>query len=232
MASAHFASTNGNYTDADSSTAASLTINQADAIIGVSGYTGIYDGNAHGATGSAAGVESPTPANLTALLHLGSSFTNVPGGTANWTFDGNTNYKPASGSVAIAITQANANITVNGYTGVYDGNAHGATGSAAGVESPTPANLTALLHLGSSFTNVPGGTANWTFDGNTNYKPASGSVAIAITQANANITVNGYTGILIVIVTNKWKSDQRPVLFTAVVIRQIITKIIITATFL
>src|SRR6266403_4459805 len=118
----------------------------ANAHTTLNGSTGLYEGNAHGATGSAAGVESPTPANLTALLHLGSSFTNVPGGTANWTFDGNTNYKPASGSVAIAITQADANIPVNGYTGIYDGNAHGATGSAAGVESPTPANPTALLH--------------------------------------------------------------------------------------
>ena len=89
--------------------------------------------------------------------------------------DGNTNYNPASGSVDIIINKVNAVITVNGFTGSYDGNAHGASGTAFGVES-TPADLSSLLHLGDSFTDVPGGTANWTFDGNGNYNSASGSV--------------------------------------------------------
>ena len=118
----------------------------------------------------------------------------MPGGTAHWTFAGNTDYQAASGSVAIVISQANASITVNGYSGVYDGNAHGATGSATGVRGE---NLSALLNLGASFTDVPGGTAQWTFAGNTDYQPASGSVAITISQAKANATINisGYTGV-------------------------------------
>ncbi len=182
---------NNNY-NAKQSAAVPLIINQADAVINVSGYTGVYDGNPHGATGTAVGVESPTPANLTSLLHLGSSFTNVPGGTAHWTFDGNTNYKPASGDAAISITQADASITVNGYGGVYDGNAHGATGSAKGVKLE---DLSSLLHLGFSFTNVPGGTAHWTFDGDINYKSASSDVSITISQADAVINVSGFTGI-------------------------------------
>src|SRR5206468_9830263 len=124
----------------------------------------------HGATGSATGVKGE---NLGSLLHLGSSFTNVPGGTANWTFDGNTNYKSANGGVAITITQADANITVNGFSGVYDGDAHGATGSASGVKGE---NLGSLLHLASPTPNAPDLTANWTFDGNTNYKSANGGV--------------------------------------------------------
>jgi hypothetical protein len=41
--------------------------------------------------------------NLIAGLNLGSCFTNVPGGTANWSFSGGTNYNNASGSVAIVI---------------------------------------------------------------------------------------------------------------------------------
>src|SRR5439155_2101239 len=112
---------------------------------------------------------------------------NVAGGTANWTFDGNTNYKSTSGDVAITISQADASLTVNGYTGVYDGNAHGATGSATGVKGE---NLGSLLHLGASFTNVAGGTANWTFDGNTNYKPASASVSITINRATLTVTAD------------------------------------------
>jgi hypothetical protein len=42
------------------------------------------------------------------------------------------------------------------------------------------------LNLGSSFTNVPGGTANWTFtDVTGNYNNKSGSVALVITTAFA-----------------------------------------------
>src|SRR5207253_8917830 len=150
--------------------------------------TGTYDGNAHGATGTATGVKGE---DLNSLLHLGNSFTNVPGGTANWTFDGNTNYKATAGTAAIVINQAEPTLKVDGYTGTYDGNAHGATGTATGVKGE---DLTSLLHLGNSFTNVPGGTANWTFDGNTNYKAAAGTAAITINQADATLKVDGYTG--------------------------------------
>ena len=66
-------------------------------------------------------------------LDLGASFTNVPGGTANWTFtDATGNYNNASGTAAIVITKADATVSVNGYTGVYDAAAHGATGHGDG----------------------------------------------------------------------------------------------------
>jgi len=65
-----------------------------------------------------------------------------------------------------AISKADATITVNGYTGVYDASPHGATGSATGIGG---ADLSAGLDLGATFTDVPGGTAYWTFDGGTNY---------------------------------------------------------------
>src|SRR5436309_328025 len=88
-------------------------------------FTNVTDGHAHGATGSASGALGE---NLSTLLSRGPSRTNVPGGTAHWTFAGNLNYAPAAGDAAITISQAAANITVNGYSGVYDGAAHGATG--------------------------------------------------------------------------------------------------------
>ena len=114
------------------------------------------------------------------MLHLGATFTNVPGGTANWTFDGNGNYNSTNGSASIAISKADAAITVNGYNGVYDGAAHGATGSARGVKNE---DLSALLTLGASFTNVPGGTANWSFAGDGNYNGAGASASIVISKA-------------------------------------------------
>src|SRR5439155_27107009 len=124
--------------------------------------------------------------NLSSLLTLGASFTTVPGGTAHWSFAGNTNYAAASGDASITITQAAAQVQVNGYSGVYDGAAHGATGSATGVNGES---LTSLLSLGASFTNVPGGTANWTFAGNTNYAPSNGDATISITNASSTTTV-------------------------------------------
>jgi hypothetical protein len=91
------------------------------AAIVVSGYTGTYDGAAHGATGTATGVNG---GDLTGLLNLGGKFTDAPGGTANWTFAGNASYNPAEGSAAITINPADAVIAVAGYTGTYDGAAH------------------------------------------------------------------------------------------------------------
>ena len=250
----------GNYNNASGTVID--TINKANASIDVTGYTGVYDGQVHGATGTASGVNSE---DLSGLLHLGSTFTNVPGGTATWTFEGNDNYNSATGTVDITITKANATfdvigytltysgsadtvagtatgvlgetltgldltgtvhshagvysdtwtftdstgnynnasgtvtdtinkanttLDVTGYTGVYDGQAHGATGTATGVSSE---DLSSLLHLGSTFTNVPGGTAAWTFEGNDNYNSATGSVAIVITKANAVVNVLPYS---------------------------------------
>jgi hypothetical protein len=80
-----------------------FTINPASASISVAGYTGVYDGAPHGATGSATGVNGE---NLSGLLNLGALFTNVPGGSATWTFAGNSNYASATGSVQIVLTKA------------------------------------------------------------------------------------------------------------------------------
>src|SRR5438132_417753 len=108
-----------------------LVISKADAVIDVKGYTGVYDGNAHGATGSAKGVKGE---DLSSLLSLGATFTNVPGGTATWTFAGNGNYNTGTGTADIVISKADAALAVKPYHITYDGNAHGATGSATGVK--------------------------------------------------------------------------------------------------
>src|SRR4029079_8957840 len=175
-----------NYLDENGT--AAIVINKADANVTVTGYTGTYDAAAHGASGTASGIGG---VDLSAGLNLGATFTNVPGGTANWTFSGGTNYNDKSGTAAIVITKADAVVTVNGYTGVYDATAHGATGSATGVGS---VDLSAGLNLGATFTDVPGGTAHWTFSGGTNYKDQSGDASIVINKADATVTVNGYTG--------------------------------------
>src|SRR5262249_32178152 len=126
-------------------------------------------------------------------LELGASFSTAAGGTAHWTFTGGTNYNDAQGDVAIALSKADSSILVNGYSGTYDGQAHGATlGHASGVGG---ADLSAGLDLGASFSNAPGGTAHWTFTDLTgNYNDAQGAVAIALSKANATVVVSGYSG--------------------------------------
>ena len=168
-----------------------ITIDKADAACTINGYTGAYDGIAHGASGSCSGIDSGSAAGSS--LDLGDTFTNVPGGTAHWSFAGGMNYNDQSGTAAITISKANAVCAINGYTGTYDGTAHGASGSCTGVDAGAAAGST--LDLGASFTNVPGGTASWSFSGGTNYKDQSGSVAITLGKANAIVTVNGYTGV-------------------------------------
>ncbi len=177
---------NGNYNDQSGD--AAITISKADATCTVSGYSGVYDAEAHGASGSCSGIGGENAG----TLHLGLTFTDVPGGTANWSFTGGTNYNDQSGDVVIVISKADATVTVNGYTGIYDAAAHGATGTATGVGD---VDLSAGLNLGASFTDVPGGTAHWTFSGRTNYNDQSGDVAITITKADATCSVNRYSGV-------------------------------------
>src|SRR5207249_94430 len=56
-ASAHFASSNPNYNDADSTADSSLTINKADPVVTASGGVFTYDGNPHGGAATATGVK-------------------------------------------------------------------------------------------------------------------------------------------------------------------------------
>src|SRR5262249_23223322 len=62
------------------------------------------------------------------------------------TFAGNTDYAAASASAAFSIGQASATISITGASVTYDGNGHAATGTASGVESPSPADLTGGVH--------------------------------------------------------------------------------------
>ena len=160
-------------------------IGQADATVSVTGYTGIYDGAYHGATGSESGLGGENAGTLT----LGASFENAPGGTAQWVFTGNGNYKDQSGDVTIAIGQAMASITVTPYNVPYDTQAHRATGTATGVESPSPANLGSLLNLSGTTHTTPGTFIDaWTFAGNTNYASASGTVIDIIAPHPISVT--------------------------------------------
>ena len=169
-------------------------IAKADATIVVSGYSGVYDAAAHGATGSATGIGG---VNLSAGLNLGASFTNAPGGTANWTFSGGTNYNDTDGSVAIVIAQAQATVTItgnglngSGYYGTYDGQAHAATATVTGVGGVVLGQVTSST----THTNVGIYSDTVTFLGDANYQAVSKTVKSYILQATVTITGNGLNG--------------------------------------
>ncbi len=109
--------------------------------------------------------------------------------TASASYAGDTNHTASDDSENFTIDPADATVTVTGYSGTYDGAAHGATGSATGVGG---VDLSAGLNLGASFTDYPGGTANWTFDGGTNYDDENGSAAIVINKAAVTATAGSY----------------------------------------
>jgi uncharacterized delta-60 repeat protein len=103
----HFTSSDpSQWTDAGSAIAG-FTIAKADAAISVTPYSVTYNGAAQMTTGTATGVESPIPADLSSLLDLsGTAHTHAGTYLDTWTFAGNDDYNAASGTVTDVITQA------------------------------------------------------------------------------------------------------------------------------
>jgi len=187
------------------SNSAAFTINKADPVVTAVGGTFGYDGNPHAGSGSAKGVQdedltpsvnvaystAPAPGNLltSAPVNAGSYLV-----AARFAGDANYNQKQ-SAAVPLIINKANAVITVTPYSVTYDGNAHTATGTATGVETPTPVDLTSLLHLGGTTHTSAGDypADAWTFDGNNNYNLANGTVHDHIDKADPVILVTPYS---------------------------------------
>ena len=170
----------GNYTHQSGDVTA--TIGKATATVAVTPYNVTYDATAHTATGSATGIGGVS---LSGLDLSGTTHTNAGTTTDTWTFTDSTgNYNNATDTVVDKIAKADASVVVNGYSGTYDAAAHGATlAHATGVGG---VNLSGGVSLGDSFTNVPGGTAHWTFSA-ANYNDQSGDVAITIGKATATV---------------------------------------------
>ena len=154
------------------------------ATILVEGFTGTYDGDFHGATGTAFG---PDGEDLSHRLEFDAMFKDAPGGTVHWTFPADETYNGASGTAEIIINPAVATIAVTGFTGTYDGLFHQATGTATGI-SGIVGDLNAHLDLGEEFKDAPGGIATWVFGGDPNYEAATGTVEIVINKATPVLT--------------------------------------------
>jgi uncharacterized repeat protein (TIGR01451 family) len=184
------AAANYNFTFQDGT----LTIQKADATINVTGYSVVYDGNAHTTSGTvtgAGGVDLSGDLVLTGTTHTNAGTYSGDG----WSFhDPNGNYNDASGTVNDLIKKANPNVSVLGYTVSYDGSAHTATGTATGAGS---VDLRGCLIL-TDTTHANAGTYSdtWSFhDPNGNYNDASGPVTDTIHSvlavfAGGNVTLD------------------------------------------
>jgi hypothetical protein len=202
---ADFAPTdNTNYDNLTGTSAGNFVIAPANATINVSSdYTVIYDGFAHGVSGTAFGVCSGGTPDLSNLLDRGASFIDYPGGTANWTFNAsntNPNYNSASGSVVITINKADPVMTATGGTFPYNGLAHAGSGTATGVlgESLTPVNVVYSLAPpgpGNLFTSAPVNAGTYLvaarYAGSLNYNPKQSAAAnLIITKVDLTVTAD------------------------------------------
>jgi len=184
-----FTDSTGNYNNASGSVDNIIT--KATATIDVTPYSVTYDGNAHAATGTTIGVkgEALSGLDLTKTTHTNAG--EYPSDA--WTFSDSTgNYNNASGAVHDSIAKANATINITPYTLTYDGNAHTASGSIAGVKGEA---LTGLALGQTTHTNA-GDYPNdaWTFTDSTgNYNNANGAVHDHIDKANVAINVIPYS---------------------------------------
>ena len=131
-------------------------------------------------------------------LDLGASFTDVPGGTANWTFTSpSLNYNNDSGSVAIVITKASSTTVVTVNNATYDGNPHGGTANVTGVGGLNqPVTVNYAGRNGTSYgpsttppTNAGDYQARATFAGDANHNGSQDSKPFTINKANQTITV-------------------------------------------
>src|SRR5262249_34998980 len=182
------------------------SIGKADASIDVSGYSGTYDGQAHVLSGTATGVNGE---DLSSLLNLGDSQTNAGHYDVTWTFAGNANYQPTSGSAQITVARATLTVTAAdaaraygaadpALTVRYRGFVHNETPASTGVAgSPALATAATGSPLGTyAITPGPGSlaAANYDFtfaDGTLTVTPAPLAAARADVAAAVGVPFNG-----------------------------------------
>ena len=125
-----------------------------------------YNGN-DSATVSFTGFSPSVGADAVTVSYTSATFSNANAGTgktvtiAGLSLSGADAYKYTLSSTTATTTaniaQADANVTINPYSGTYDAAAHNLTGTVVGVAGDLAATGSSLT-FGASFTNVPGGT--------------------------------------------------------------------------
>jgi hypothetical protein len=198
-ASAHFASSDPNYNDADSTTPALLTIDKAPSFTVVTVSDTVYNCSPQGGSAVVNGVGLPLNQSLP-IKYIGRNTTvygptnTAPTDAGDYTaqarYMGDANHLDSHDSKDFSIAKANATINVTGYDVTYNCNEHIATGTATGV-GVCNEDLSSLLNLnGTKHTdagNYPGDP--WSFAGNNNYNAKSGAVDDVIHKADTTSSV-------------------------------------------
>jgi hypothetical protein len=176
----------------------SFNIARATATISVTPYSVSYDGAAHTATGTAAGVGG---ADLSANLTLtGTTHTNAATyGSDAWTFAGGTNYNDANGTVSDEIKKVTLTVTAPSFTLTYGDP----------VPSPITPGITGFVNAEntSALTTAPTCTTTYTPTSNagsaqttscsggaaTNYGFSYAGGTVTVGKATATVHVTGYS---------------------------------------
>jgi hypothetical protein len=198
-ASAHFASSDPNYNDADSITPALLTIDKAPTFTVVTVSNTTYNCSPQGGTAVVNGVglplNQPLPVkyigrNTTVYGPTNTAPTDAGDYTAQARYMGDANHLDSHDSKDFTIAKADATFNVTGYHETYNCNAHTVTGTATGV-APCNEDLSSLLDL-SGTTNTNAGdypSDPWSFAGNNNYNAKNGTAHDIIDKADTTSSV-------------------------------------------
>lgn len=165
---------------------------QATPTVVVNPVSVTYDGNAHGTTGEAYGVDGIDlgPVAITYDTPDGNAPVHSGIYTATGTFAGNQDYTSATGTASIDIEKANATIAVSPYSVTYDGKSHTATGTATGVLGEA---LGGLDLSGTAHSTARVYADTWTFTDTTgDYNNDSGTVSDKIDKAPLTVSVKSY----------------------------------------
>ena len=179
----------------DSTTIVTATYSgaNADATCTVTGWSGVYDGTPHGASGSCTGVGG---VDLSSGLVVDSTtYTNVSGGLVHWTFS-YPNYNSQSGDATVTIGQASSAVAVTCTVGApytYTGSAQTpCTAEATGVGMSAVDVTSSLIYANN--TNAGAATADASWGGDTNHTGNTGSGGFTIGKASSTTVVTFETG--------------------------------------
>jgi len=168
----------------DGSTASTkFTIGKATSTVTVTCVPGTYTytGSAHtpcSATVTGPGLDTTATVSYDDNVNAGTV-------TASASYTGDANHTGDTSSATFSIDKAEATCDIHDYNGVYDAVAHGASGACTGIGDENAGNL----NLGAGQTNVPGGSAHWTFTGNGDYEDRAGDVDVTISKAPSTVSL-------------------------------------------